>query len=926
MIKATSKLNLFFAKMKKNHELEEYGFNLILEKKDFYEYFDVLENEGFFQPNKAPLPVKINEGFVFPHWPATTYLLECAKFSGLTNQNEIASKILKIVVDVTNHYDSMQPLPFNFHVTKKFIEIYSELPAENITLDHVKLIQKWINNTYNNGILCHEIDKSLIKKYLGSNSTYSLEILRILSKYSQVEKSLKHEPTIEKYWLEQFYSNNIKDFGRLIGLSAVCVLHEILDHLFSIQNNEPSILIRPAIEDNQQNAFKDDLENIFIVAYRDCLDGWIESNTQSDCNEFVCNLLEDKRPVFRRIALNAINEHWVKLSSVFTKKISANLFEFEYLHELYLLLKNNFSKLDNAQQKKILAIIQSIKAPESIEDKVAYENKWKVRWVSAIANQGNGSADAILDDLVVGQKIYIPEHPDFLYFIETNWNENKSVYSETDLIGFLKSGTLVEKLNSFEEVDSWMGNSIRGLAETLENSAYSEPSIFITNLSQLKFLKYTFIYSLISGLKKSWEKSKKEASELDWIDAWPRINLFIKDIIEDETLWIDDQNIDNSGTPNAKWIPDLVADFIKSISREDSHNFSVDIFNISFLILNKIFSKVQPENHHHKDPMSNAINSTYGKAIESFFSVALRMSRMEFAERGNNQTTLRNVRPILSDLLKGKTNGNLEFLTLAATYLSNLEYLDIDWVKSNFSELFPENEIQFTSAIGGLIYGQPTFKTYQLIKEHKVFFRSLQLNELNSDILKGIIERIGLGYLWGFEKLNEGIFDKIFSESRIDVLCVLSQYFWSLKRTDLKDEHISLINHFALFCLDWLNSKYIESNELLNKLALLTCYINLLDSQSKAFIESTSLSLTRDNLHYLFIEDIPRLLELDPFFTYEIIDKLLDRHPPIYDIQGHWLEIMKKLSNNIPPHKLIQSLEKIRNLNGISELIAEINS
>ncbi|MFM1911968.1 MAG: hypothetical protein RJB18_1359 [Pseudomonadota bacterium] len=929
MITANSKLNLFFTKMKKSHELEEHGFNLILEKENFHEYFDLLENEGFFKSNKAPLPLRINEGIVLPFWPATTFLLECAKFSGRTNQHELAKKIIKIIVDVTSYYESMHPLPFNFHVTKKFIEIYSELPTEIITLENIKLIEKWICNTHNNGILCHEIDKSLIKKYLslGSDySKYSLEILRILSSYSHAGENSKHEPIIEKYWLEQFYSNNIKEFGKFIGQPAISVLHGMINHLFSIPNKEPSILIRPAIEDNQQNSFKDDIENILIVAYRDCLNSWVDNNTEGHCNDFIYKLLTTENPLFRRIALNSINEHWVKLSAVFTENISASLFEFEYLHELYLLLKNNFKKLNKDQQRRILSIIQSITAPESIEEKVAYENKWKIRWASAISNQGFVAADEFLNDLIINQQLNIPEHPDFLYFIETSWNESKSVYSETDLIGLLDSGTLVEKLNSFKEVDSWLGNSIRGLAETLENSVYSEPSIFISKLSNLKYLKYTFIYSVLSGLKKSWEKSKKDGFEIDWVHAWPKIHLFIKDIIDDEQLWTDDQNIDNSGTPNAKWIPDLVADFIKSISREDSHSFSAEIFNVSLQVLNKIFSKAQPGNNGQKDPMSNAINSTYGKAIESFFSVALRMSRMEVAASGNNEATRQNIRPILSDLLKRETNENLEFHTLAATYLSNLEYLDIDWLSSNFSELFPEVESQFTAAIGGFIYGQPTFKTYELIKEHKIFFRSLQLNELNSDIQKGIIERIGLGYLWGFEKLSEGIFDKIFSEKRIDALCILSQYFWSLKRTDLKDEHISLINQFASFCLEWLNSKNIESNELLNKLALLTCYINELDSQSKAFIKSTSIALTRDNLHYLFIEDISRLVELDPNFTYEIIDQLFDLHPPIYDIQGNWLEIMKKLSSKIPHHKLIQSLEKIRNLNGISELMTEINN
>ena len=61
--------------------------------------------------------------------------------------------------------------------------------------------------------------------------------------------------------------------------------------LAALDNDKWSALWQPAIEEHDQNKYRDDPENVLVEGYRECLSGYFESHPEEAC-DYVSEMIE----------------------------------------------------------------------------------------------------------------------------------------------------------------------------------------------------------------------------------------------------------------------------------------------------------------------------------------------------------------------------------------------------------------------------------------------------------------------------------------------------------------------------------------------------------------------------------------------------------------------------------------------------------
>src|SRR5438552_3118579 len=95
----TANQRSFIEMMQLSDEHAIRGFDMLLRRPQFLDFFEALVDTGLFAPEKNPAPVQADkEGrYRIPYWKALDYLIACAKIAGERNDGALAEKILKII-------------------------------------------------------------------------------------------------------------------------------------------------------------------------------------------------------------------------------------------------------------------------------------------------------------------------------------------------------------------------------------------------------------------------------------------------------------------------------------------------------------------------------------------------------------------------------------------------------------------------------------------------------------------------------------------------------------------------------------------------------------------------------------------------------------------------------------------------------------
>jgi hypothetical protein len=472
-VELTTKLKLFIQRMKGGEEQAQWGYELLLKRSDFDEFFDHLKNAGLFgaEHNRGPLPAD-QPGYVhIPYWHALDYLEAVAKRAGETNNFQLAEKVMGVVRAVSQAREPDGTIPDNYHTYRKFAEILGLVPTAAVALADLDLIPGWIQGKFNRGGVCHALDKGAMRRLLASESlddrNKAISILRHCTAIIWVEEqslgeSRKKPVTIvEDHWLAKLIKNHAPDLGKRVGQKAaeifVVRLRETYDRA---RRDLPSWLHRPAIEDHAQNHKWLGPVNRFVEGLRDVLVSWVDHN-RATARPFVETLIGDDTEILRRIGIHLLDRCWDQIKPIFSQAIGSGLFDDEHLHELYSLLQHHFEAFSDGEKAAIVeAIRQLARSSEDEEEKRRFQRVQR-KWLSAVAAKGYEPVNTWFNALNTDQSLgRLSDHPDFHSYMESWRGHGPSSYQPQELIVFAENGSLIQRLNEFQEQDSWRGPEV----------------------------------------------------------------------------------------------------------------------------------------------------------------------------------------------------------------------------------------------------------------------------------------------------------------------------------------------------------------------------------------------------------------------------------------------------------------------------------
>jgi hypothetical protein len=928
---ATSNIDRFINLMLQNDEQMRLGFELILKKEDFVQFFDRLKVGGLFAAERSPGPIPAKEpGSVhIPYWPALDYLEACAKQAGEQSNLDLGCKIMAVIRDVSVFKEPDGKVRENYHTGRKFAEILSLIPNEVITLVDIDLVQRWLSDRFDRGLVCNALDDKVMPRFLCSEQPEdwkkALRITFHCTALKQADDKDELHTIVDKYWLKKFIEHHAGVLGQKVGVEAAEMFYSRLHEVFGKGTRfRFGYLFRPAVEEHSQNMEWYAAENCMVVGMRDSLLGWVDTDADAVIL-YINKLLDGQLEIARRISLHVIDSRWEQMSDLFANVLSPSLFEIGHRHELYWLLRNHFTEMTGNLQAKVIASIRDLPLSKDIEDYDHHLRSCQREWLSSITGKGCTEADKWFDAQGSGENsVSLSKHSDFLSYSESSFGSGPSPIQKHELIAFAIEGSLLDYLNEFQPTGYWDGPSIRSLTSILEEAVLDEPTLFLQILPTFIDTKRPYQYGVLAGIKRLWNKPATETININWDNAWGRIIEFLYKLLHVDSFWSEEVVDDFNLTPTRNWIPPVIADLLKAGTHDDQHAYSPIFFPKTTEIIKILLEKTSSEEVS-DDPMFQAINSSKGKSIEALFSLALRVCRVADQSKGDHESEWKELQPLVDRELAHCQDDNYDFSTLAAAYLANFEYLDVDWLSINISKIFPEQSPNnFKSAMCGLAYANVTKRCYTLLLKTGTIDAGIRFPDIESKIKIRLIERVALAYLWGDEELSSPRFQYWFDTEDEYSIKVLSGFFWTLKHQALTTEQIGRIKEFWMACLTWSDIQSERPKKLLSSLSKLACYIDDIgDIDLKLLMATAPYCEVSYNTTY-FIENLDRFAADNSQIVYQLLTTLLDTYVPTYDYEGHLFAIVQKLFDQGRREEAMLLADKLRQLPGMRELFKSI--
>ncbi|MDD5451626.1 MAG: hypothetical protein PHT49_07000 [Desulfovibrionales bacterium] len=911
----STKQKLFINRMTENQEQAKWGFEILLKRQDFADFFDHLRDANLFSPeyNSGPVPAEDPGHVRIPYWSALDYLEAVAKQAGDNNEIQLAQKVMDVIRSVSSYRDPDGRSRDNYHTYRKFAEILGLVPTAAITTEDLRLIPVWLSSKYDRGVVGHALDLGALRRWLASDTPGDWKkAITILDYCTAIlwaeEKGLgkgrkKPVSVVKDYWLKELIRHHASTFGVRAGREAAQIFCDRIRKVFGEEFGDlPTYLSWPAVEDHPQNHSWDKVVNAMVEGLRDVLLSWVEEEPEGAA-PFIEEILRDENEMVRRIAIYVLGQRWSVLKNLYNRIVSSQLFDSRNIHELYQLLKERFSEFSEPDKTATLEAIRQLSPLPNHEDRDRFLRRTQRNWLSAIAGKGYEPADSWFKELEADQSIgKLSKHPDFHSYMETWWGPGPSPYTIQELLAFAEEGSLIKRLNDFQQSSDWSGPSTpstKALVDTLEEIVGINPRIFLDLLPAFLEAKRPYQYGIINGFKRLWDMPKDTRQDLDWNVAWERLIHFFEQLLDDTDFWAEEVVDDHDLTPTRNWIPPVIAEFLRAGTRDDNNAYSPDLLSSAFSLVKILLEKLKAVDDAKEDAMFQAINSPKGKAIEALFSHTLRVCRISDKERGYHTGVWEVIKPVFDSELAKCENANYEFSTLAAAYLANIDYINPQWLKASIDRMFPKDfRTNFVCAIEGLAYASASHLIYKLLLEHGVLDRALRLEPTRRQAREKLIERVALAYLWRDESLDSPRLSYLFEPGQNEDLQDAIGFFSSARRQKLTKEQIDRILLFWEKCVTWAEALTEPPKSLLSRLSLLICYVTTLSDKEIKLLLAVAPYVNVEYNADTFIEELDRLVEQDPARISLVLGKVLDGYEPDFDYEDRLEKLLIKLAKN----------------------------
>lgn len=941
MTKLTAKQESFITLMTKSDEHARRGFDLLLTKPGFENFFDTIAEAGLFDPSHNPAPVPAGEpGYVrIPYWDALNYLEAVAKVSGERTDLQLAEKVMTVVRTVSQVREVDQTIRDNYHTHRKFAEILGLVPTAAVMLADIDLIPGWQEGRFDHGMVGHALDKGAMRRFLKSDSSDDWDKACLVLHHCTAilwidepelgENRKRPVTVVENHWLKDLIKHHAKELGNRVGKKAAEIFVKRLRETFDQgRRNLPSWLHRPAVEDHTQNHEWIGPENRFVEGLRDVLLSWIDRDLSS-AKLFVEELLRDEAAIIRRIGIHVLDQQWENLKGLFASVLGPQLFVTEHIHELYNLLQHHFATFNDKEKASTVKAIRQLPKPSDEGDQDGRLKHIQWNWLSAIAGKNYEPADTWFNARMSDQSWGgISEHPDFISYMETWRGQGPSPYQTQELVLFAENGSIVERLNAFQQLNSWQGPTTKALVDSLEEAVALAPQTFLRLLPKFINAKRPFQYGLIEGFKRLWIRIDEQQQSVDWNTAWTELIRFFEQLIRTPDFWTEQVVETQDLTPNRDWIPPIIADFIRAGTRDDKEAYSPNLLPRTWAILGILLENLEMQKEApQSDATDQAINWPRGKAIEALFIHALRECRVSDQIQKEHASAWTVMKPIFDAELAKCKNANFEFSTLAGNYITNLDYMDASWLRENIEKIFPcDFRGNFKCALDGLAHTRVTDPIYNLLVQSGVIDLALREQLASGRVRERLIQRIALAYLWGQEQLDSERFYYLFQSESLEELEDASGWFWSIRKEPLPPEQIDRILKFFDRCISWSRNLTSPPAKLLSGLSRLSYYLQTLTNKETDWLLAVA-PYVKVNYNYdFFLEELDRLADAYPAEVSFVLKAFLNSYVPDYDFEDRLKSILTQLALRGKRDDAIAFAEKLRHLPGMIQFYARLTT
>lgn len=294
--------------------------------------------------------------------------------------------------------------------------------------------------------------------------------------------------------------------------------------------------------------------------------------------------------------------------------------------------------------------------------------------------------------------------------------------------------------------------------------------------------------------------------------------------------------------------------------------------------------------------MTQAINSTRGRAIEAMFSHVLRACRLADKETGSHTPVWAKFQDVFDKELANCVDGNFEFSTLAGAYSGNLEYIDREWLKTNIGKIFPvDRPTNLSCALGGLAYASVSRRSYRMLRDAGVLDAALRLDLKGRHSREKLMERIAVGYLWGEDALDSSRFKFIFDSDRAEDLEQINFFFWTIRGEKLEDEQLKRIMAYWKRCLEWAATQSTPPAKVLSSLSGLAAFLPTAAGENAELLAAVAPYVNIHHGVYDFLKELQRLAETNAAEVIIVLRKFVETHEPFYDYEDRMRTLVSRL-------------------------------
>jgi hypothetical protein len=526
--------------------------------------------------------------------------------------------------------------------------------------------------------------------------------------------------------------------------------------------------IRKAIEPHKQNRdeYFDALIDTFINIY---------GISSFDITNILPLIEKEQSPIFKRISIYLRNKH-IDIDINGTNKLlsDTNIYEdFNYHHELFHLLEDNFDKLNPKAQQTYYQYIEKVADEETInkylnkkatEDEInkyrkykKYEKLWPIR------KHLNNQYKTIFEEY--SKEFKKPEHPDFLIYSESGF-EHEAGTKEINNLNETSIGELIETINKPlkhpMELEANDGTYIYW-----DKIITSNPKEISDNADKFKIIKPQHIDALISSCADylkigTFERYDKLFEFLQWIVDQPRA-------IPNYDGPYKDLN------PGWVWTRKSIARFINELFLRHPNDIKLEYRNTIWDILKPLTEDLDPINENIDiEPAESSINTVRGYAFHAMIRYAIWLNQTHDIKGGFD--AIPEVKNILDRHLNINNEPALSIRSVYGQWFPWLTEIDKSWANNNKKKIFPldeENSSYFDAAwITYITFNKPYKPCFEILTdEYKHAIGLIGDHSEDNRYLKNpdnaLAEHLIFYYTWGLIDLKKEnhLIDLFFKQS-----------------------------------------------------------------------------------------------------------------------------------------------------------------